>query len=323
MDGVVFCGWCKYRYFDLLSLLYEREWILLSSFDVFTGLGWVGGGVGEGLVMLLAVLIYDLATYGPKRGGRRSVRGRAGLGVRADTNSVAIGLCGRAPGRHSGFVGLIRSNACRNALFRHIVGSFVVRTNSPRSGGTPGNGVLKTNSINCAIPTRFICPGCFRGGNTLSTTHRNSRIGPSGTSSNYRFCVIAKGICGSSALLKVRRRVGRVHLGGTFGTLTRGRVGRVCGVHGGGSRSNLVSLRSSLVTRTRTRITGRPRFGFAPRRIGTCAAINNAPRLSNTCAIFNRILRNVSVISGVRGIGASHGSHPRRSIIVGGIAIVS
>lgn len=272
--------------------------------------------------MLLVVLTYDTMTYGSKRGGSKGVRGRAMLGVRASVKSVGMGLCGRAPGRESGFVGLTGSKACGKALFRHIVGSFVIRTNSPRSGGTPGNGVLNSNSMNCAIPTRFMCPGCFRGGNTLSTTQRKSRIGPGGRSSNYRFCVIAKGMFGSSALLGVRRRGGRGGMARTFGTLTRGRVGRVCGVHGTGSRSKLCTLRSALFVRTRTRTTGRPSFRFAPRRVGTCAAIKNAPRLSNRCAIFNRIIRNVSVISGVRRMGASHDSHPRRSIGVVGISIV-
>lgn len=273
--------------------------------------------------MLLAVSFYKLATYGAKAGGKKSVSGRALMGVRAATKSVGIGLCGRAPGRHSGFVGLIGSKMCRKALFRHIVGSFVVRTNSPSSGGTPGKGVLNTNSINCAMPTRFMCPGCFRGGKTLSTTHRKSGIGPGGRSSNYRFCVMANGICGSSALLNVRDRVGRGGVGIVFGGLTRGRVGRVCGVHGTGSRGKLCSLRRGLFTRTRRLSTGRPRFRFAPRRVRTCAAINNAPRLSNRCAMFNRMIRNVSIMSGVRGIGASHDSHPRRSIGVVGTAVLS
>ncbi len=52
--------------------------------------------------------------------------------VRAAVNSVGVGLFGsRAPGAFRGFAARTGGNCCGNLVFRHIVGSFVVRNNSP------------------------------------------------------------------------------------------------------------------------------------------------------------------------------------------------
>lgn len=269
--------------------------------------------------MLVYLTFVTLATYGTNSGERagRRVRGRghALMGLRAAVKGVAITLCGRAPGRHSGFVGLMGRKMCSDALFRQIVGRFVVRTNSPSDGGTSSATVLNDNSINCAVPTRF-GPGFFRGGKMLTTTHRNSSIGPRGTSSNYRFCVIAKHGFARPRLLNVRGGVGRRHRRTLFSDLTHRRVGRVCGVHGTKSGTKLLRLRSALRTRTHRLTSGRRGFHFAPRRVGTCDAVNNTPRLSNSCAMFNRMARNVRMISGVRVTGAGHTSHPVRGVQV-------
>lgn len=272
---------------------------------------------------MFALVTYYLVTYANNRGGAAGVRakGRALMHLRAAVKGVAIGLCGRAPGRQSGFVGLAGRNACSDALFRHMVGGFVVRTNSPRDGATASAAALNGKSMNCALPTRF-GPGFFRGGNTLTTTHLNSRMGPGGRSSNYRFCVIAKHGFSRTRVVDVRGRLGRTHLRAIFGRLTHGRVGRVCGVHGTNSGSKLLRLRSDLRTRTQNVITGRPTLGFDHRRVTTCAAMKNTPRLSKTCAMFKRMARNVRIVSGVRTMGAGHTSHPRASIHVLGTAIV-
>lgn len=201
----------------------------------------------------------------------RTRRIRALMLVSASVKGVGIGLFGSAPRRHSGFVGGIGRRHCSKLLFRHIVGRFVMRTNSVGSGSTPVRRRLNSKSLSCAVPTRVICPGCFRGHNVFTTTHANSRRGPRHTSSTARFCVMANGF------------FARVRLSG---------------------------------------VRGRRNVAFAPRRHRTCVLRKNAPRLSNGCAVFNRIMDNVGTISGVRFARAGTSSHPIGGVGVGSVGVI-
>lgn len=198
-----------------------------------------------------------------------------------------------------------------------------MRNNSIASGSTPVGGRLKTNSLNCAVPTRFGCPRCFRGGKTLYTTHAKSRIGPRGTSSTSRFCVIANGGCSRTRLNRVRGRV-RKHLGRTvFGHLrARGGSGVVRLCHDNGGR-RLTILHSALVNGARLRTRGHgSRAGVPSRLHRACGAVNNIPFLSGRCAICNRIIRKLSMMSTVRRMGAGGRSHPARGMMVGSMRIL-
>ncbi len=220
-------------------------------------------GVGDLLVLVLVIL----PTFSLRTGGREPIV----MGVRAALKSLGIVLCSRAPRRHSGFIGLMGRNFCGKVSFRHIVGRFVVRNNSPTSGLGSPRVHLNSNNIKCALPTRVSFPGRCRGHNTLTTTHLSSRIGPRHRSDNYRFCVIRNGRFDSRRLSVVRHH-----------------------------------LRNMLRV-------PRP-FRCDRRRHVACGAINNAPRLSNRCAIFKRLIRKFSALRGVTTIGANGKSHPIRSI---------
>lgn len=126
--------------------------------------------------------------------GRLGIAGNIGTGVGAGVNSVRFILFPRVtPGTIRGFAARTGGNCCGNLVFREVVGSFVVRNNSPANANYNNRSIF-----NGGFRSRFDLSthGCC---NTLSVTGTNPGAG------NDRFFVIRTGSIPRGLLTRVRR----------------------------------------------------------------------------------------------------------------------
>lgn len=296
---------------------------------IFGGVGAVFArrvfwGVGGDCYVLLNLLTYlspifkRNSTSAMVSTSRRIPTGVIAVG--ADIKALGTGLCSSIPGRIHAFVRHTGQNRCGKALFAHMLPRFVVRNNTPSSHGTPTNTHYNFKSQGSRVVPR-VQPRRFGGQNTLTTPHRGSSVGPRGGSSVSRFCVMRKGICADNRLSALRvvtgRSVGRGTVRGFFCPIhTRLHVRGTDGGHRCRGHLHGVGTRMSSVMHTAPK-----RLLFAGRRQGTCAARNNYRRLSNGCAMCNRLVRKFSILSVVTKRPHSRCSHPGGSVHVVRLAV--